>query len=165
MTTNLLDRVGSAAFLAARRDREPRRAVSYLQTDRAACHRLRPGRLTTTRPESPVTETVHTTRDIEALIPHSLALPARRPDLRVRRGGAADRRDQGLLPRSSGYFPGCPFPGFPFSRGSSRRGARRRPCGLRAKAASASWNGSAFRRDRRLPFQRVVMPGTRSGSR
>ena len=84
MTTNLLDRVGSAAFLAAG---SRRRAASPLGPAMQPCtHRadVRPTSHRTLDPdrtESPVTETtttprlrptgpVHTTREIEALIPH-----------------------------------------------------------------------------------------------
>ena len=112
MTTNLLDRVGSAAFLAAagRASCDPRRSActpactvahararatltATSQTTRSRTPR-RPA-LRDVRPSHRRSTGVHTTARDRGADPASLAVPARRPDRRVRPRGAADRRAQG----------------------------------------------------------------------
>ena len=177
MTTNLLDRVGSAAFLAAaarRADGRGRRADRDVHPD-ADMHR--PARMDTpetatlepTNPELPMTTTsadttIHTDARDPGTDPASLAVPARRPDRRVRRGGQADRRDQGR-DRGRVVLPGA----LPVAAGHARRppgrGARPDDGGLRRQAARLRRSDRALRRPRRVPLQADRQPGRHAPAR
>ena len=124
MTTNLLDRVGSAAFLAAAARREPARpkppahATARARTDDATAQtcRTRPSPVLTRNPTGVARDRTSTRpREIEALIPH------RWPFLLVDRiveYDAEAKRIVGIkaVTASEWYFQGH-FPGLPVMPG------------------------------------------------
>ena len=184
MTTNLLDRVGSAAFLRRPRERDvdpARRRYAGRRPSRRTgpgpCtpattsprERRAPGHTGTIHPEPPVTEaataptpqkleTIHSTREIEALIPH------RWPILLVDRIVEYDpdaKRIVGIkgVDRDRVVLPG-PLPGAAGDAGRPPgRGARPDDGGLRREAARVRRPDRAVRGHRRRRFKRIVVPG------
>ena len=103
--------------------------------------------------------TIHTTREIEALIPHRwpmLLLVDRIVEYDAE--AQADRRDQGRH-RDRVVLPG-PLPGpAGHARRPPGRGARPDDGRLRRQAAGLRRPDRALRRDRRRRFKRIVGPG------
>ena len=185
MTTNLLDRIGSAAFLAGggailmptpaapRSTACARQMHACMRHDasrprrlRAACDRPRSHARHATEPAATAAAAVraHDARD-RGPHPAPLAVPARRPDRGLRPGREADRGHQGR-DRHRVVLPG-PLPG-PAGRCRASSRSRRSPRRWRVYVAKQPGFGDRiglFAGIDEVRFKRIVMPGRHAPAR